>query len=254
MKSLFFTDLDDTLFQSMAKASQQGRAAESLIPVAFLENGEAHGYSTKSQRMFLNLIASGAEVIPTTARNMASYCRVRLSLDKVPNFAILNQGGTIVDSAGSPDKEWADQMAATMHPWLDSLTTLQGEISRWSVDNSLSAYARVIGDFDQPFYVLVKDRQKNQNLSLERLRADWLEQWVSDQPGLVLHQNDNNLTVQPIGLDKKFAVNFIIDRYRMECSDLLVIGAGDSRSDSGFLSMCDYAIIPKNSQLNSFQL
>ncbi|MDY0134090.1 MAG: HAD family hydrolase [Atribacterota bacterium] len=246
VKTLFFTDLDDTLFQSFPKCKAE---TESLIPTAYLSNGDPHGFAQPNQVAFLKHMASFATVIPTTARNFDSYSRVRLPIDPPP-YVILNHGGTILDQNGELVSHWADQMNQVMLPWLDALTALQSEITQWSEKDEVTTHARVIGDFEQEFYVLVKDRQKNTELYLERLRTEWLDEWVAALPGLSIHQNGNNLTVQPDCLDKAFAVNFLIDQYREDGIDLLIIGAGDSKSDAGFLSLCDYAMIPKNAQLN----
>ncbi|MDA3878512.1 MAG: hypothetical protein PF483_15710 [Halothiobacillus sp.] len=246
VKTIFFTDLDDTLFQSIAKCDTE---TQSLIPAAYLSNGDAHGFAQPNQVAFLAHMASFATVIPTTARNFDSYSRVQLNIEPPP-FVILNHGGTILNQGGEPLPQWSDHMRQAMFPWLDALAALKSEITQWSEKGEVTTHARVIGDFEQDFYVLVKDRQKNTLLHLERLRSEWLDDWVALQPGLSIHQNGNNLTVQPDCLDKAFAVSFLIDQYRGDDIDLLIMGAGDSKSDARFLSLCDYAMIPKNAQLN----
>lgn len=246
-KTLFFTDLDDTLFQSRAKLDSYPDI--NLTPIAFLSNGDPHGFAKKNQIAFLKAISSFASVIPTTARNLDSYRRVNLDMPSPP-FAILNHGGTIIDGQGQPLPYWQEKISQIMQPWSSDLKSMANEINAWSSKTGRAVYARVIGDMSQDLYVLVKDRQKDQNQCLSQLRIDWLEKTIESQEGLVIHQNANNLTIQPKDLDKSAAVSFLVDQYRREYPDLLVLGAGDSNSDRGFLSLCDYAIIPRNAQIN----
>jgi hydroxymethylpyrimidine pyrophosphatase-like HAD family hydrolase len=86
-------------------------------------------------------------------------------------------------------------------------------------------------------------------MSLPRLRNELLETWLAPHPELTLHHNGNNLAVIPKGIDKAHAVRFLIEHYRREHPELLILGAGDSQSDADFLQLCDYALIPKNTQL-----
>jgi predicted mannosyl-3-phosphoglycerate phosphatase (HAD superfamily) len=44
-------------------------------------------------------------------------------------------------------------------------------------------------------------------------------------------------------------VSYLLAHYKREYPDLLTFGAGDSRTDAAFITLCDYALIPKNTQL-----
>jgi predicted mannosyl-3-phosphoglycerate phosphatase (HAD superfamily) len=44
-------------------------------------------------------------------------------------------------------------------------------------------------------------------------------------------------------------VQYLLDHYRRQHPEILTFGAGDSRTDAPFLALCDYALIPKNTQL-----
>lgn len=252
IKTLLFLDLDDTVFQSQAKCRHHGMAEHTLEPAAFLESGEAHGFSTLAQRQFLRLMTQGAEIIPTTARNAASYQRVRLAIAPPP-WVILNHGGVLLDGHGQPHPLWAERMAASLAPWLPALHALKDEINAWATCEAPSLYARIVGDLGQEFYLLVKDREKRHSSTLPKLREALLDAWFaahgSQREGLFLHQNANNLTVMPTSLDKGHAVAFLLEDYRARHPELLVLGAGDSRSDAGFLRLCDYALIPRHAQL-----
>lgn len=250
MKTLLFLDLDDTVFQTEAKClHEHGCASHALEPTAFLESGTAHGFSTPAQRQFLHLMRNmGIEIIPTTARHTASYQRVQLDIPP-PNWVILNHGGTILDPRSQQHPVWSAHMCDIMRPWLPQLEDLNAQINHWAAQHAPGLHARLIGDHGQIFYVLVKDRDKQHAISLPRLRDELLHAWLQPYPELALHHNGNNLTVMPKKLDKAHAVRFLVEQYRQEHPELLILGAGDSQSDADFLQLCDYALIPKHAQL-----
>jgi predicted mannosyl-3-phosphoglycerate phosphatase (HAD superfamily) len=66
---------------------------------------------------------------------------------------------------------------------------------------------------------------------------------------LYWHLNGNNLAVLPKIINKESAVSYLIDVYRQQHPELLTFGAGDSKTDAPFMALCDYALIPKNTQL-----
>jgi hydroxymethylpyrimidine pyrophosphatase-like HAD family hydrolase len=61
-----------------------------------------------------------------------------------------------------------------------------------------------------------------------------------------LYQNDNNISIVPKCIDKRNAVEFLIQKHEPK----LTIGIGDSLSDWNFMDLCDYKIIPKLSKIN----
>jgi len=63
-----------------------------------------------------------------------------------------------------------------------------------------------------------------------------------------VHLNDNNLTVVPRCLGKHRAVEYVLNRYT-EGQPALSLGFGDSLSDAPFLAACDFAVMPRKSQL-----
>ncbi len=52
------------------------------------------------------------------------------------------------------------------------------------------------------------------------------------------------------GNDKKNTpLIFLLDRYRQQHAELLTFAAGDSYTDAPFMALCDYAIVPRGTQL-----
>jgi len=66
---------------------------------------------------------------------------------------------------------------------------------------------------------------------------------------LYWHLNGNNLAVLPKIINKESAVSYLINGYKQQHLELLTFGAGDSKTDAPFMALCDYALIPKNTQL-----
>ncbi len=74
--------------------------------------------------------------------------------------------------------------------------------------------------------------------------------WIADgNRDYVVHRNGNNLAILPKALDKAHAVAHITARLKAEHGEIVTFGMGDSRSDARFMAACDYAIIPRGTQL-----
>ncbi len=64
-----------------------------------------------------------------------------------------------------------------------------------------------------------------------------------------VHRNANNLAILPKTLNKARAVAYVRQILEAEHGEIITFGMGDSTSDARFMASCDYAIIPKGSQL-----
>jgi hypothetical protein len=239
---LVFLDLDDTLFQSRRKCPSAG----GLRPAAYLADGRAHSFMTARQRSLWQLLDDQATLIPTTARDHDALCRVDLPFR---SWRILDYGGVILDPEGHPDGAWLARMAAHAHDSLDELNTLLDRILTFVAQERLALQARLIADFGIHFYLVAKYRE-GRSADLERLQGELIAPWVAERrPGYRLHRNDNNLAVLPAWLGKEWAVRYLITRLERDWGELLTIGVGDSLSDGSFMAECDYAILPRGSQL-----
>jgi hydroxymethylpyrimidine pyrophosphatase-like HAD family hydrolase len=242
VKKFLFIDLDDTLFQTRAKCSE----ADHLLPAATLRDGTANSFSTARQRALLEWMSHNATLIPTTARDIESFGRVNLSFN---SYSILNFGGLVLKPGGGLDEHWQAQMAAEMAKKQAGLEEVIGLIDAYCRAHELPNRGRLISDAGIPFFALLKDPDKNlERLSLieQAVLAPWL-----NTPGCdyVLHSNGNNLALMPKSLDKSRAVEYVSGLLRAEHGEIITLGMGDSRSDAAFMALCDYAIIPRASQL-----
>lgn len=243
MKKFLFVDLDDTLFQSPGKCANE----KNLHPTAYLKDGSACSFSTPRQRAFFELMDREMTLIPTTARNHDALSRVGLTFS---SYAIIDYGGVVLSPKGTPDGDWLEQMRTDMALALDGLKEATEVIDRYSASVGLKGRARLIEDYATPFYIVVKDPDK-QAERLERIEREALTGWIASDTGqnFYLHRNGNNLAVLPKKLNKARAVYHLRQRLEKEHGDIMTLGMGDSKSDARFMAACDYAIVPSGTQL-----
>lgn len=241
-KKFLFADLDDTLFQSHKKCPPE----TPLTPAAYLEDGSAHSFLTPAQESVLDFFQREMVVIPVTARSASGYSRVKLGFT---SGAVINYGGVILDPDGSPEVEWLYRSRVLAHQALPQLNMIMNTLGEWAAAINARLRIRIIDDFEIPFYVCAKSEEGDESVLdpiEERSRAQW------SHPGstIAVHRNGNNLAILPIWLDKRHAVEHLIKRLRAIHGEILTIGMGDSLSDIPFMTTCDYALVPRRSQIN----
>ncbi len=247
MHKFLFADLDDTLFQSLEKCG----SSDGLLPAAFLKDGSPISYTTEGQRAFIAFAQDGMTMIPTTARNLNAFQRVDLPF---ASWAVLDYGGVVLQPDGAIDAEWQQHMHGAMQAALPGLQELAVLIDAWAERNGFLGRARLIEDFGMPFYLVVKDPHKVAE-ALAPIEHEVVAPWIArGQRDYFIHRNGNNLAILPNALNKAHAVAHVTQRLRAEHGDILTFGMGDSRSDARFMAACDYAIVPRRTQLAALAL
>lgn len=242
MKKFLFADLDDTLFQTLGKCGD----AQPLAPVAYYQDGSVCSYTTPAQRAFLALCEDNMTVIPTTARDLAALRRVRLPFS---SYAIIDFGGIILTPEGEPDPYWHAQMRVHMHAALPGLTELATHIADYGKRTGYQGNVRLIEDCGTPFFLAIKDPDR-QAERLATLEQELVRPWIADgQRDYTIHRNGNNLAILPRSLNKANAVAHVAQRLRAEHGEIVTFGMGDSSTDARFMAACDYAIVPRATQL-----
>ncbi len=246
MKKFLFADLDDTLFQTFGKCGAHRDTPGALEPAAYYKDGSICSYTTPSQRSFLALLQDGMTMIPTTARDLDGMRRVSLPFD---SYAVINYGGVVLEPGGALDQPWLDGMRTAMHAALPGLQELAAHIDDHGKRSGYGGRARMIEDFATPFFLVVKDPDKRAE-RLAPLEEDVVRPWIADgDRDYFIHRNGNNLAILPKALNKANAVAHITQRLKREFGEIVTFGMGDSRSDARFMAACDYAIIPRGTQL-----
>jgi hydroxymethylpyrimidine pyrophosphatase-like HAD family hydrolase len=247
-EKFLFADLDDTLFQSLEKCEGRGTPVEAA---AFLKDGSPISYTTPGQRAFLAFAQDGMTMIPTTARNLNAFKRVGIDFH---SYAVLDYGGIVLLPDGSVDQEWLEHMRGAMQAALPGLQELAALIDAWAERTGFGNRARLIEDFDTPFYLVVKDPDKIA-ARLEPIEREVVQPWIeAGQRPYFIHRNGNNLAILPNALNKAHAVAHVSARLRAEHGAILTFGMGDSKSDARFMAACDYAIVPNRTQLAGLTL
>lgn len=242
-----FADLDDTLFQSREKC----RTGAGLEPAAFLKDGAPISYTTAAQRAFFSFAQDGMTVIPATARNRDAFSRVVLPFT---SYAVLNYGGMVLRPGGTVDTLWRDRMHDAMQAALPGLHELAALLDDYAVTTGFTGRTRLIEDHGTPFYLVLKDPLKRADV-LAPFETEVAMAWIADgNKPYYLHRNGNNFAVLPNALNKAHAVRYVIEQLRQEHGEILTFGMGDSRADAAFMSACDYAIVPRHTQLAGLTL
>ncbi|WP_288842680.1 hypothetical protein [uncultured Deefgea sp.] len=237
-----FVDLDDTLFQTLGKCVD----SDDLRPAAYLKDGSAISYTTPRQRAFFEMMSASMTLIPSTARNRDALNRVDLPFS---NYSIIDYGGVVLEPGGTVDEFWLETMRSDMNNALSGLQAAMEIIDGYSGKIGLKGRSRLIEDCATPFYIVVKDPDKN-DANLEQIECEALAPWIATAgKDFFIHRNGNNLAVLPKTLNKARAVEHVRSRLLSEHGEIMTIGMGDSKSDARFMAACDYALIPNGTQL-----
>ncbi len=227
---IIFTDLDDTLFQTLRKTHDGMGHLECM---STLSDGSPSGYSSEKQ---LNLISWFQQemVIPVTARSSKVIARVNIPFD----IAVCSNGGAILNKDGSFDAEWHSLLSEQLSPYNISTvydgvcSTLDGmDVRHWVV------YENGIG-----IYIVIKS-------NTDPVLLDTVTEKLGYYNKYRFHRNGNNLALIPNIVNKRYAVEYLITKMKVENPHKPIIGVGDSNSDTGFMDLCDFAMAPTNSQL-----
>jgi hydroxymethylpyrimidine pyrophosphatase-like HAD family hydrolase len=244
LNKILFVDLDDTLFQTLAKYSGDS----TLEPVAYYKSGEPCSYSSQKQRSLFNFFDTNMTVIPTTARDLDAFRRVKLDFN---SYAICNFGGTVILPSGEIDGAWAEHITTRLTPLVPSLHLLLADINNFCFASNFPGRAKIISDHGTDFYLVIKDPER-QIQRLDIIEREIIFPWLAKQNNaFFVHKNANNLAVVPSIINKSHAVEYLITSLKKADKDVITFGMGDSKTDAKFMALCDYAITPKQSQLSS---
>jgi len=212
---------------------------------AFLPDGTPNSYATHKQQWLWHWLAKGFKVVPVTGRDVHAFERVTLPFQEE---VVLNHGAVILDKQRNIDSVWMDGMMQALPQYHEKLLDVWAEVEAYCKRNN-GFKSRLVHDFDTLWYGVIKHVDGTEN-TLKTL----LDSIIKAHPhilngSLYWHLNGNNLAVLPKIINKESAVSYLINGYKQQHLELLTFGAGDSKTDAPFMALCDYALIPKNTQL-----
>jgi hypothetical protein len=240
VRAIALVDLDDTLFQTLRKCPPEV-PSERLVPLGFARDGEPLSFATPRQMNFIEWLGETTWLVPVTARSRDALERARIPY----TAAICAHGGVIIGEDGAEDEAWrahAERQSRELQPVLERL---RDEVLAEAERAGVALRVRVLCEGQLGLYVLAKHEEADDaalnrviDAASDRVPAGW-----------TIHRNGNNAALMPPWLGKQHAVAALLPRLRARHPDAPVIGIGDSITDAPFMALCDFAMIPKGSQL-----
>lgn len=243
IRPLVLVDLDDNLFQTARKMSETPQHIASRDV-----DGQPSGYMTGMQQQFVAWLLASADVVPVTARSIEAFNRVDIAFT---GPAICSNGGVILSAQGVIDTSWHQHMLSVLAPYQQRFHELSKQTLDIGQQLGLSLRGWVVEEVNTCFYVVTKHNNLTDNSLLQVLDEVRRQGLIDD---LFVHINGNNLAFMPKTLNKKYAVQELIQRDQAIHGARPILGFGDSLSDLGFMSECQFWGTPKESQITTMVL
>jgi hypothetical protein len=240
VRAIALVDLDDTLFQTLRKCPPDV-PAERLVPLGFARDGAPLSYATPRQMRLIEWLSETAWLVPVTARSRDALMRARIPF----TAAICAHGGVIIGEDGQVDAAWHEHAVRQSAAHAGELEALAARVSAEAHAQVTALRVRVLSEGELGLYVLAKHEDVDEGALHDVIDA------VAGEipPGWTIHRNGNNAALMPPWLGKAHAVAALLPRLRAAHPDAPVIGIGDSLTDASYMALCDFAMIPKGSQL-----
>lgn len=230
-----FLDLDDTILQTAPKCPPD----QPVEPAATNRAGAVLSFMTHSQRRLLEIWMEQGLVIPVTGRTEDALARVMIGFR---SWRITHHGAVIRQPDGQLPGWWHEMVAPRL---IAAQVVLQAVAAQLEAGAATGGYRVSRHALDRLLtYISVKtDRDEAALLALrETLEV------VGLPPELRLHHNGNNLALSVVGAQKQDAVRQVIAELK-RTGPIVTLGAGDSLTDIPFLRVCDFALTPRDSQI-----
>lgn len=244
MQRYIFLDLDDTLFQTLRKC-EFGADDPKLQVRAYLPDGTPNSFATHKQQWLWDWLSQGFKIVPVTARDLHAFERCTLPFQEE---VVINHGAVILDKQRQVDNVWLDNITQALPAYHEKFFDLWTDIENYAQQKP-GYKPRLVNDFNITWYGYIKHQDRT-----ETTLTILLNEIIKPHPSIIdgslyWHINGNNLAVLPKIINKQDAVSYLLAKYKSQYPELLTFGAGDSKTDAGFITLCDYALIPKNTQL-----
>ncbi|QQS55280.1 MAG: hypothetical protein IPM89_05590 [Candidatus Competibacteraceae bacterium] len=232
---VIFLDLDDTILQTAPKCPP----TEPVEPAAVDRAGQVLSFMTRAQQRLLAFWLERGTVIPVTGRTDEALARVML---KFESWRITHHGAVIRQPDGRLPAWWYTEI----RPLLVAAQPLLRECTACLEQGATAGGYRVRGHSVDEWLSYISVKANADDAALAGVRARLVAAGLPEE--LALHHNGNNLAVTVRGAQKHDAVR----RVGMELErdgPIVTIGAGDSLTDIPFLRGCDFALVPRDSQI-----
>lgn len=241
LRPVVFADLDDTLFQTVAKMTEPPCETR-LASVA--TNGK-HSYMTEAQAATVAWLLETTRLIPTTARSSEVLARTTLPFR---DFQICSNGGAILDADGVHDAAWAAHAARVSVAHSDVFEALATCVAEKAPAQLLRSW--FVREQGTAIYFVMKANGATEMAALDDAEAACRE--VAGD-ALVFHRNGRNMSFTPPGLTKIDGVQEVLSRLP-DRERRPIWGMGDSLSDLPFMRLCQMIVAPTGSQIGQTRL
>lgn len=238
-RPVIFTDLDDTIFVNQRKLPVD--FAEGYV-TAVADTDDRISVMTAKQQSFYRWIVQTAEVVPITARSYEGFNRI--SLDFGDGWKIAGNGSVVVAPGGRIDEEWKNRISADLADYQDDMQKTLEWASSLAAQYGIDVKVKRYREHGYEHCVLLShdgDRAHMLGLVAKRMR-------LSDERFHV-HLNGGTLAFTAKPVSKKRAAGYVLSKIQ-DAEGRVVLGFGDSLSDLGFMSVCDFMGIPSGSQIS----
>jgi hypothetical protein len=204
-------------------------------------------YTTPAQRALFAILRKRHDADPdhrAHAADACAACDLRFS-----SYAVLDYGGMVLQPGGAVDRTGWSRMRTAMHAALPGLQELAAFIDGLGARTGYGGRARMIEDFGTPFFLVVKDPDKvaGRLAPIERdvvRPGSWTkarDYWSTATATTWRSCRARSTRRMPWPTSPHACAR--------EHGEIVTFGMGDSRSDARFMADCDYAIVPRGTQL-----
>lgn len=269
---VFFTDLDQTLFQSHASDPR------GVLPMAVNVRGEDHGFARPDQKaLFDQMIGSGV-VIPVTARSHEQLERVTgFITGSAYDLALTDLGASLLVRDNNGDglwhaiSAWTESYLPFVHPHIHRLTKDYEIIEAWVRNSELNGQVQIdliqLGKLHLPLYMVltIKGEEGSKAEDLAAVRHRFVEPIARATGKYQIHETEGQICLWPTFVSKGIAVERLksalrdglgderFDRARdyLNLDSCVSMGVGDSTTDLEFMQHTDFMVVPKTSQISN---
>jgi hydroxymethylpyrimidine pyrophosphatase-like HAD family hydrolase len=240
-RPIVFTDLDDTICQNLRQVEFGDRDGMVSISKSMLHNT----CMTVKQQNMLRWLVQTTELVPVTARGVVDFSDINIDFGASRHRIVAN-GAVILDRDGSHDEEWARVMAEEMAPYQEQFAQIVETIGKFCATRGHEVESRITSEHGMSISALFHTKDgSNAVATALAVICDGVE-----NRGWQTHLNGNTLAFTPPPVSKRRAVEHLLGRIE-GARHRPVIGMGDSLSDLGFMTQCDFLSIPRGSQISS---
>lgn len=240
MRSVVFADIDGTLIEPVSRAP----TGASVAVAATDRLGRPVCFRTPQNEQLLKILSAADVLIPVTGRSLPAFRRVDIRFN---SFAILHHGAMIIDGRGEECIGYGDEISADIQRSHEVIDEAFGHAEREIITRGLPLriYRQTIKGNTVEVCV------KHVNYAADKLstEADAIAAYWHTLPTVRVHRNGNNLALLSDMVTKARAVRWLADRLVEQFGAMTTFGIGDSTSDLGFMTACDYWIVPRHSQI-----